>query len=64
MKKGQDGELKKLMQRMETGELVNQPCWSCIKELNSISEERLDSVALSDSYRQYPITKTGSMPFP
>ena len=33
--------------------LADQPCWSFIKELNSVSDERLDSVAITDSYRQY-----------
>lgn len=27
--------------------------WSFIKEMNSVSEERLDSIALTDGYRQY-----------
>jgi acyl-coenzyme A synthetase/AMP-(fatty) acid ligase len=44
---------KKLMQRIESGEIADQPCWSFIKELNSVSEERLDNVALIDGYRQY-----------
>ncbi|MBR2255411.1 MAG: AMP-binding protein, partial [Candidatus Methanomethylophilaceae archaeon] len=38
---------------MGNGELVNQPCWAFIKELNSVSEERLDNVAITDGYRQY-----------
>ncbi len=44
---------QKFMQRMKSGEIADQPCWSFIKEMNSGSEERLDSVALIDSYRQY-----------
>lgn len=40
-------------QRMKSGEIADQPIWSFIKELNSVSEERLDSVALTDGYRQY-----------
>ncbi len=41
------------MQRIESGEIADQPCWSFIKEMNSVSDERLDSVALTDGYRQY-----------
>ncbi len=44
---------KKMMQRIKSGEIADQPCWSFIKEMNSVSDERLDSVALTDSYRQY-----------
>lgn len=42
-----------LMQRVESGNLTDQPCWSFIKELNSYSDERLDSVAIRDGYRAY-----------
>ncbi len=38
---------------MESGELVEQKCWSFIRELNSCSAQRLDSVAIRDGYRQY-----------
>ena len=41
------------MERLESGALEKQPCWSFIRELNSFSEERLDSVAIQDGYRQY-----------
>ncbi len=47
-----DKQKNKLMQRMSSGELVDQPCWSFIKEMNSVSDERLDSIALTDGYRQ------------
>ena len=46
-------QLEKIKARMESGELVEQKCWSFIRELNSCSEERLDSVAIRDGYRQY-----------
>ena len=46
-------ESKKILQRIESGEIADQPCWSFIKEMNSVTEERLDSVALTDGYRQY-----------
>ena len=46
-----------LKQRIDTGEIINQKYWKYIKELNSISEERLNSTALvcnnkKLSYRQ------------
>ena len=41
------------MDRLESGELADQKCWSFIKELNSFSKDRLDSVALHDGYRKY-----------
>ena len=46
-----------LKQRIDTGEIVNQKYWKYIKELNSFSEERLNSTALicdnrKLSYRQ------------
>ncbi|MBR1659054.1 MAG: acyl--CoA ligase [Oscillospiraceae bacterium] len=46
-------QLAKTMQRLESGELIDQACWSFIKELNSYSAERLDSVAIRDGYRTY-----------
>jgi len=46
-------ENKRTMQRIESGEIADQPCWSFIKEMNSVTEERLESVALTDGYRQY-----------
>ena len=39
--------------RTENRVVVDQPCLSFIKELNSVSEKRLDSVAITDGYRQY-----------
>ena len=42
-----------LKERLESGELIRQPCWSFIRELNSCSEERLESIAIQDGYRQY-----------
>ena len=53
MKKSEKEQLEKMKQRLESGELIDQACWSFIKELNSYSEERLDSVAFTDGYRQY-----------
>ena len=53
MKKSEKEQLEKTMQRLESGELIDQACWSFIKELNSYSAERLDSVAITDGYRQY-----------
>ena len=53
MKKSEKEQLEKTKQRLESGELIDQPCWAFIKELNSCSEESLDSVAITDGYRQY-----------
>ena len=53
MKASEKGQLKKVMESLESGELVNQPCWSFIRDLNSFSEERLDSIAIQDGYRHY-----------
>ena len=43
----------KLQQRIESGEIIEQKCWQYIRELNSASDERLDSVALIDCRRSY-----------
>ena len=53
MKMSEKGQLKKVQERLESGELIRQPCWSFIRELNSCSDERLDSIAIQDGYRQY-----------
>ncbi|MBQ9437578.1 MAG: acyl--CoA ligase, partial [Lachnospiraceae bacterium] len=42
-----------IREKLESGALADQPCWSFIKELNSYNEERLESVAIRDSYRKY-----------
>ena len=44
---------KKIKDRIASGEIVEQKCWSFIKELNSCSKERLDSVAIHDGFRTY-----------
>ncbi len=46
-------QYKKLTQRIESGEIANQPCWSFIKELNSYSKERIESLSIRDGYRTY-----------
>ena len=53
MRAAEKEQLEKIKARMESGELAEQKCWSFIRELNSCSEERLDSVAIRDGYRQY-----------
>ena len=53
MKKVEREQLAKLKERLEGDEILDQPCWSFIKEVNSFSEERLDSVAIRDGYRAY-----------
>ena len=45
--------MEKLMEMFQDGAILDQPCWSFIKEMNSLSEERLDSVAVRDGYRTY-----------
>ena len=46
-------QLAKLMDKLEDESFLDQPCWSFIKEMNSFSNERLDSVAIRDGYRAY-----------
>lgn len=53
MRAAEKEKLEKLKARLESGEVADQKCWSFIKELNSYSEERLESVALRDGYRTY-----------
>lgn len=53
MKKEEKAQSKKVLSRFESGEIADQRCWSFIREMNSGSEERLDSVALHDGYRKY-----------
>lgn len=53
MNKTEKDQFALLRQRLESGELIDQPCWSFIRDLNSYSKERLDSVAIRDGYRTY-----------
>ena len=53
MKRSEKEQLQNLREALESGALTDQPCWSFIKELNSYSAERLDSVAIRDGYRHY-----------
>ena len=53
MKAAEKKQLEKLKTRIATGELADQKCWSFIKDLNSYSEERLNTVAIRDGYRTY-----------
>ena len=46
-------QFDKIMARIDNGKIADQKCWSFIKELNSCSEERLDTVAVRDGYRTY-----------
>ena len=43
----------KLKKRIENGKIIEQKCWEYLRELNSFSDERLDSVALIDFKRSY-----------
>lgn len=53
MNKNEKEQFALVQQRLESGELIEQPCWSFIEELNSYSRERLESVAFRDGYRTY-----------
>ena len=44
--------LDKINARIESGKIIEQKAWKYIKELNSYSSERLDSVALTDGKRE------------
>lgn len=46
-------QLAKLTQMLEDKAVLDQPCWSFIKQVNSLSDERLNSVAVRDGYRTY-----------
>ena len=47
MEKNESDQQARLMEMLESGAIaVDQSCWSFIKEINSLSEERLDSVAI------------------
>ena len=45
--------LDRINARIESGEIIEQKSWKFIKELNSYSEERLDSPAMIDGRREY-----------
>ena len=53
MKAAEREQLAKVQKRLASGELADQKCWSFIKEMNSYSAERVDSVAVRDGYRTY-----------
>lgn len=53
MNAAEEKQLKELKSRLESGELMDQRCWSFIRDLNSYSDERLDSIAIRDGYRTY-----------
>ena len=53
MSEAEKDQREKLMARLESGEIADQKCWSFIRELNSCSEDRLNSVAVHDGYRKY-----------
>ena len=53
MKSDEKQKKEKIKDRLKSGKLADQKCWSFIKELNSRSEERLDSIAMHDGYRKY-----------
>lgn len=46
-------ELIEIENRTESGKIIEQKSWKFIKELNSYSKDRLDSIALKDCKREY-----------
>ena len=52
-----DAYPKKLLTRIENGRIIEQRYWSFIKELNSFSEERLDTIALISGKRKLTYRK-------
>ena len=46
-----------ILKRIESGEIIEQKVWKFIMELNSFSEERLDSVAFADGRTEYTYRK-------
>ena len=53
MKKSEKEQYDKLLDGLEAGTLADQPCWAFIRDMNSFSSERLDSIAIRDGYRTY-----------
>ncbi len=53
MKAAEKEQLAKIQDRYHSGELADQKCWFFIRELNSYSDERLNSIAIHDGYRKY-----------
>ena len=53
MTKSEKEKYASVVQGLENETLIDLPCWSFIRELNSYSAERLNSVAIRDGYRSY-----------
>ncbi len=53
MKESEKEQVAQIKKRMKNGKLVDQPCWSFIRELNFCSEERQESIAIRNGYRTY-----------
>ena len=53
MKKSERERHEKIMESLKNGELIEQPSWSFIRDLNAYSDESLDNIAIHDGYRQY-----------
>lgn len=53
MKKTEKNGLEKIDARIASGEIIEQKCWKMIRELNSYSEERLNSTALVNGERSF-----------
>jgi acyl-coenzyme A synthetase/AMP-(fatty) acid ligase len=52
-RKEEQKALDKINKRIESGEIIGQKTWKFIRELNSYSVERLDSVAIADGRTEY-----------
>ena len=52
---------KKIDERIESGEIIEQKCWSMIKELNSYSQDRLNATAIVEGTRKYSYREMFSM---
>ena len=46
MKESEKEQVAQIKKGMKNGKLVDQPCWSFIRELNFCSEERQESIAI------------------
>ena len=53
MKDSEKEQYAQIKKRMKNGKLVDQPCWSFIRELNFYSEEQQESIAIRNGYRTY-----------
>ncbi|MDO5134157.1 MAG: class I adenylate-forming enzyme family protein, partial [Eubacteriales bacterium] len=53
MTKAEQKRYDKIQERIAGGEIIEQKCWKMIREINSFSEERLNSAAMIYNDREY-----------